>query len=63
MEINVLRRCPFCGDEARVGDITVKKRFRKPFTVFFVECKNCKARTSLELVIEDAQYKWNKRVE
>ena len=48
-----LRKCPFCGGEARIiGSVG---------TVFWVKCKECGAETHGEITKQRATEMWNRR--
>lgn len=49
----ILLNCPFCGGEAQL------KNMKK--VTFYVECKTCKATTSMFIVESDAIKAWNRR--
>ena len=49
-----LRKCPFCGGEARIiGAVG---------TVFWVKCTECGAETQSEITKQRAAERWNRRV-
>ncbi len=51
-----LRRCPFCGGEAEVREVSEGEQ------VYYVECTECNIRTPLNFDMEVPKAKWNARV-
>lgn len=53
-----LKKCPFCGNKARIIDGVYYKGF-----LYAVKCGTCGARTDYSGTKKSAQNKWNRRTE